>query len=161
MSVFFDNELDKPIPENYEEIVKDIIDATLDYLECPYECEINVIFTDNQGIQLINKEHRNIDSPTDVLSFPINDFLYGEGEISICNLNEEFDRLLLGDIVVSVPTMSRQAEEYGHGIERECAFLVCHGMLHLLGYDHMIEDDKKIMREMEEKIMNAIDLRRD
>lgn len=117
--------------------------------------EVNIMFTDEESIRAINNEYRQIDKSTDVLSFPINDFLYGEGEISICNLNEEFDRLLLGDIVVSVPTMSRQAEEYGHGIERECAFLVCHGMLHLLGYDHMNQKDEKQMFGYAEEILET------
>jgi len=150
----------------YKKIVTNIVDSVLksecagDILHgCIYKdlkgIEVNVIFTDDESIREINNEHRQIDRSTDVLSFPINDFMYGEGEISLCNLNDNFDRLLLGDIVVSVPTMCRQAEEYGHGIPRECAFLVCHGMLHLLGYDHMNEKDEKQMFGYAEDILEA------
>ena len=71
MSVFFENELDTEIPAHYQDIVEDIIEASLDFLKCPYECEVNVIFTDHAGIQAINKEYRDIDAPTDVLSFPM------------------------------------------------------------------------------------------
>lgn len=115
--------------------------------------EVNITFTDDESIRAINKEHREIDKSTDVLSFPINDFVNGEGEILKSNLNERFNRLLLGDIVISIPTMRRQAEEYGHGIERECAFLLCHGLLHLFGYDHMNEKDEKLMFECTEDIL--------
>lgn len=131
--------------------VNDVLMGCLD--EDLRGCEVNIIFTDDESIRAINKEHREIDKSTDVLSFPINDFLKGEGEILMSNLNERFNRLLLGDIVISIPTMRRQAEEYGHGVERECAFLLCHGLLHLFGYDHMNEKDEKLMFECTEEIL--------
>ena len=118
--------------------------------------EVNVIFTDDDSIREINKEYRNIDRSTDVLSFPINDFMYGDGEIDVFNSNEETQNLMLGDIIISVPTMKKQADEYGHGKDRECAFLVCHGMLHLLGYDHMNEEDEKQMFKHADDILNSI-----
>ena len=90
--------------------------------------EVNILFTDDQSIRNINREYREIDSSTDVLSFPINDFSYGTGEIQPYNVDENSFLLLLGDIVVSLPAMKHQAEEYGHSVERECAFLICHGM---------------------------------
>ena len=103
MSVFFENELDTEIPAHYQDIVTDIIEASLDFLKCPYECEVNVIFTDHAGIQAINKEYREIDAPTDVLSFPMIDF-ETEADFSIVEHDEAsyFDattgELLLGDI---------------------------------------------------------------
>ena len=158
MSVFFDNELDKPIPDNYEEIVRDIIDASLDYLDCPYECEINVIFTDNKGIQLINKEHRDIDSPTDVLSFPMADYDV-PGEFThleaypLDYFNQDTGELMLGDIILNIDRIASQAEDYGHTRRREIAFLTAHSMLHLAGYDHMEEEEKKVMRAKEEQVL--------
>ena len=118
--------------------------------------EVNFIFTDDDAICEINTSFRNINKSTDVLSFPINDFIYGKGEIDILNADSDTGRLLLGDIIISVPTMKRQALEYGHSVERECAFLACHGMLHLLGYDHMNEKDEKQMFGYADDILNAL-----
>ena len=123
--------------------------------------EVNFIFTDDDAICEINTSFRNINKSTDVLSFPINDFIYGKGEIDILNADSDTGRLLLGDIIISVPTMKRQALEYGHSVERECAFLACHGMLHLLGYDHMIEEEKVQMRKREEEILDILKITRD
>lgn len=158
MSVFFENELDRPTPEHYEEIVKDIIEGALDYMKCPYECEINVIFTDNEGIRQINKEHRDIDSPTDVLSFPMGDYeIPGEfehlEEYPLDYFNQDTGELMLGDIVLNVDRIASQAEEYGHTRRREIAFLTAHSMLHLAGYDHMEDDERLVMEKMQEEIL--------
>lgn len=158
MSIFFENELDNPIPSNYEDIVRDIIEEALDYLECPYECEINVIFTDNEGIRQINKEYRDIDSPTDVLSFPMGDFdIPGEFEhledSPLDYFNQDTGELMLGDIIINVDRVESQAKEYGHTKRREIAFLTAHSMLHLAGYDHMEDDERIIMEEKQEKIL--------
>lgn len=118
--------------------------------------EVNILFTDDKSIRNINREYREIDRSTDVLSFPINDFSYGTGEIQPYNVDENSFRLLLGDIVVSVPTMKHQAEEYGHSMERECAFLICHGMLHLFGYDHMNEADEQQMFGFADEILTTL-----
>lgn len=118
--------------------------------------EVNFIFTDDAGICKINNDFRNINKSTDVLSFPINDFLYGEGDIDFLNADGDTGRLILGDIIISLPTMKRQATEFGHTVERECAFLVCHGLLHLLGYDHMNEKDEKQMFSYADEILNAV-----
>lgn len=121
---------------------------------------VNVLFTDDDNIHEINSEYRGIDRPTDVLSFPINDFEYGKGQIDMQNVDEDLNMLILGDIIISVSTMKRQAEEYGHSIERECAFLTCHSMLHLFGYDHMNENDEKEMMSYTEAILDKIGLKR-
>lgn len=159
MSIFFENELNDELPNNYEQIVGDVIDAALNYISCPYECEINVLFTDNEGIHEINLEQRNIDAPTDVLSFPMieydvpGEFEWLENSID-CYFNQDSGELLLGDIVLNVDRVSSQAEEYGHTRRRELAFLTAHSMLHLFGYDHMDEDEQKNMEKMQEDILH-------
>lgn len=166
MSIFFENELDKELPSNYEHIVSEVIDAALDYAGCPYECEINVIFTDNEGIQAINKEHRGIDAPTDVLSFPMIDYsVPGEfewlEESTDYYFNQDTGELLLGDIILSVDKISSQAEEYGHTKKRELAFLTAHSMLHLFGYDHIEDDERQAMENMQEEILHTKGYTRD
>ncbi len=118
--------------------------------------EVNILFTDDGAIREINREYREIDCATDVLSFPLNDFSYGRGEILPYNVEENTLCLQLGDIVVSIPAMKRQAEEYGHSVERECAFLICHGMLHLFGYDHGNEADEQEMFGFADEILTAL-----
>ena len=160
MSVFFENELDRPTPEHYEEIVKDIIEGALDYMKCPYECEINVIFTDNEGIRQINKEHRDIDSPTDVLSFPMCEFeALGDfdnlEDNPIDYFNQASGELILGDIILNIDRIKSQAEEYGHTKRREAAFLTAHSMLHLFGYDHIDDEERIIMEQLQEEILRV------
>ena len=113
--------------------------------------EFNVIFVDAKTIQEINKEYRNIDRVTDVISFALED-----GET---NINFEFGRLL-GDIYICVDKMKQQAEEYGHSLLREQGFLTIHGLLHLLGYDHMTKEEEKVMFEKQELILNDYGLKR-
>lgn len=113
--------------------------------------EFNVIFVDAKTIQEINKEYRNIDRVTDVISFALED---GEN-----NINFEFGRLL-GDIYICVDKMKQQAEEYGHSLLREQGFLTIHGLLHLLGYDHMTKEEEKVMFEKQELILNDYGLKR-
>ena len=160
MSIFFENELDKELPCNYEDIVKDVVDASLDYAKCPYECEINVIFTDNSGIHVINLEHRGIDSPTDVLSFPMIEYeIPGEfdwlEESTDYYFNQDTGELLLGDIILNVDRIASQAEEYGHTRKRELAFLTAHSMLHLFGYDHIDDEERRTMEKMQEEILHT------
>lgn len=157
--------------DKYKDIVKNTVNTVLesqaasDICDSCISCgllgfEVNVLFTDDESIRIINKEHRNIDRSTDVLSFPLNDFSFGSGEILLYNADEDTGRLLLGDIVISVPTICYQANEYGHSVERECAFLVCHGMLHLLGYDHMNENEEKQMFGFAENILDKAGYKR-
>ncbi len=113
--------------------------------------EFNVIFVDSKTIKKINREYRNIDRVTDVISFALED---GDE-----NINFEFGRLL-GDIYICVDKMKEQAEEYGHSILREQGFLTVHGLLHLLGYDHMTKEEEKIMFEKQELILDGYGLKR-
>ncbi len=115
--------------------------------------EVNVTLVDNKKIQKINREFRDIDRPTDVLSFPL-------GENGEYDINPENNALLLGDIVISTEKAISQAKEYGHSFEREIAFLTVHSMLHLLGYDHMEEDEQKEMFEKQEEILKVMNLTR-
>ena len=117
-----------------------------------------VTLTNNNEIHEINKKFRDVDRPTDVLSFP----MYESNEIdSLRKAKQGNEEEILGDIIVSVEKVREQAEEYEHSFERELAYLVTHGMLHLLGYDHMVEEEKEIMREREEKILTDLGIVRD
>lgn len=166
MSIYFDVDDDVMVPDNYEGIVKDIIDASLDFLECPYECEVNVLFTDDDGIHEINREQRDIDAPTDVLSFPMLEF-DTEGDFSHINEEEDFNfnpdsgELMLGDIVLNVDRIAKQAQEYGHTRRRELAFLTAHSMLHLSGYDHIDDAERIVMEQKQEQILNSKGYTRD
>ncbi len=116
--------------------------------------EVNVTFVDDEGIKELNSQFRNIDRSTDVLSFPL-------GENGFYDKNPENGNLMLGDVVLSLEHAVSQAEEYGHSFNREAAYLTVHSMLHLLGYDHVNnEEEKRIMRDKEEQVMTLLDLRR-
>ncbi len=160
MTVTIEYEAEKKLPLPYEEIIREIVEASLDYEECPYEAEVNVILTDNPSIQEINREHRQIDAPTDVLSFPLvdygrpADFSHVE-EQAEDYFNPETGELMLGDIVISVDKVEEQAEKYGHSQRRELAFLVAHSMLHLCGYDHMEEEERLDMEARQRAILDT------
>ena len=112
---------------------------------------ISIILTNPKNIQEINKEHRNIDKETDVLSFP----MFEKEELE----NIKFENSeVLGDVIISIEKVKEQAEEYGHGFERELAYMVVHGFYHLMGYDHMIEEDKVLMREKEENVLEKLEI---
>lgn len=142
---------------NEEEIIKKVVSTVLELEGIKHELEIYITLTNNEEIHKINKEYRDVDRPTDVLSFP----MYEREEIP--NLREEPKsniEEILGDIIISIPKIKEQAEEYGHSYERELAYLTTHGMLHLLGYDHMIEEEKVVMREHEEKVLEKLNILR-
>lgn len=120
------------------------------------DIEVGVLWVDDAYMKTLNKEYRGKDCPTDVLSFALQEQTGEEPEM----VDDPFDEMLLGDIVISLETAHRQAEEYGHALEREVAFLVVHGMLHLLGYDHEEEHDCSEMRKEEDKILHALGISR-
>ena len=133
-------------------------------MDIPYQ--ISLLFVDNSEIKEINNETRNIDRETDVLSFPMLDFEEGKVYKDIY-VDFEFDEtfkdgeeLILGDMVLSLEKALEQSEEYGHSYEREVSYLVVHSIVHLLGYDHMVDEDKVKMRAREEEILNKLDIRR-
>lgn len=136
--------------------VKKAINAALDYQEIDFPVEISLTFTDNEKIHELNKEYRGKDAPTDVLSFP----MFENGEIEYDDESDE--PCAIGDIVISLEKAVEQAEEYGHSLERETAFLAVHSVLHLLGFDHEVsEEDDEYMKESAEEILSSIGLRRD
>lgn len=163
VTVEYETEIKLDLP--CEEIINNVVEEALDYVECPYEAEVNVLFTDNEGIREINLEMRKIDSPTDVLSFPMCDFETA-GDFSRLEespadyFNPDTGELLLGDIVISVEKVKEQAEAYGHSETRELAFLVAHSMLHLSGYDHMEEGERLEMERMQSEILERRGYRR-
>ena len=120
-------------------------------------CDVNLsmVVTDDERIRVVNREQREIDKATDVLSFPG----YEKDEWEELKVNPE-ELVYIGDIVISKEHAVAQAEEYGHSFEREFCYLLAHGMLHLMGYDHMVEEDKMVMREKEEEIMRRLNLER-
>ncbi len=126
----------------------------------PYSCQVYITLTDNQSIQEINREHREMDRPTDVLSFPLVEYIDGDPLIMPGDIDPETNQLSLGDIIISVEKADEQAQSYGHSIEREFAFLTVHGMLHLLGYDHESKQEEEVMFEKQEKVLEKMGLKR-
>ena len=155
MTVLIDNRTDYEITPETEKLFNDVIAESLRYEDFDPQCEISLSIVNNDEIQEINKQFRNIDAPTDVLSFPLLTFEEGEQ----ADVNEK-DEIMLGDIVISIEKAIAQAEEYGHGLKRELAFLTAHSMLHLMGYDHIEEDEREEMFEKQEAILNNLGIRR-
>lgn len=166
MTFCVENETDVVFDFEPEKIVEQVATQVLDTEECPYEVQINVLITDNEGIHEYNKEYRGIDKETDVLSFPNvsfekeSDFSHVE-DFQADYFDPDSGELILGDIIISVDRLKEQAENYGHSEKREFAFLVAHSMLHLCGYDHMVEDEAKRMEEKQENALQALGITRD
>ena len=121
-------------------------------------CLVSVCLTDDEGIRGVNREFRAIDRATDVLSFPFNELTPGAFDAAGCERDMESGRILLGDMMISLERCAAQGEEFGHGFEREIQYLTVHSVLHLLGYDHVDEGEKKRqMREREKMIMGDTD----
>lgn len=166
MTFYVENETDLTLPFDVEEIAGKVINQALDQEKCPYEVIVNVTLTDNEGIHTMNKEFRNVDRPTDVLSFPNVDYEKPADFSRLEDYVEDYfdpdsGELILGDIVISIEKVYEQAEEYGHSPLREYAFLIAHSMLHLMGYDHMVEDEAKVMEAKQEEILSALGIKRD
>ena len=165
MTINIDKEVEVNFEFSEEEYIEKVILASMDYVACPYEAEVNVLFTDNAGIHEMNLEYRNIDRPTDVLSFPMvsyeiaGNFDTLEEEQEEC-FHPETGELLLGDIVLSYDKIKEQANEFGHSELRELCFLVAHSMLHLFGYDHMEEEERKEMEQMQHDILTQLNILR-
>ena len=165
MTITIERESDIPLPFSEQEVAEAVISETLDYEDCPYEVQVNIILTSNDEIQQINLEQRGIDAPTDVLSFPMIEYAY-PSDFSVLETDgfDSFDpdtgELILGDIVISVDKVIEQAEKYNHGVKREYAFLIAHSMLHLFGYDHMDEVEREHMEFKQDEILNHLDITR-
>ena len=164
MTLYFEEEGELTLGIECEEIAKKVIEAALDYVGCPYEAEVNLMLTMNQQIHETNLEFRGIDRPTDVLSFPMLDY-ETPGEFDFLEkrpdcFDPETGELALGDIMISKEKVVEQAEEYGHSILREYAFLIAHSMLHLTGYDHMEEEERVVMEQKQKEIMERLNILR-
>ena len=155
LKIYFENAQDKlPLTYKMKMLIREAVETTLDFEDFQNHCEVSVTFTDNEGIHELNKKFREVDKPTDVLSFPLFDF---EGETDEPPVDEIMSNL--GDIVISLEKAKEQSEEYGHSFEREVAFLCVHSMLHLLGYDHETsEEDEVEMRSKQTEIMRIMGL---
>ncbi|SDH42821.1 probable rRNA maturation factor [Pseudobutyrivibrio sp. 49] len=165
MTILIESECEFDFDFDYEKVAKDVINTAIDHLKFPFEAEISITITDNDGIHAINKEFRGIDAPTDVLSFPMIEYpapgVFDEIENDDDLFNPETGEVILGDIVLSVPRILSQAEEYGHSVLREYAFLIAHSMLHLFGFDHMTEAEATVMEEKQREILDILKISRD
>ena len=164
MTIDFSNEQEQTFDFDFLSVARDVMEAVLDQEECPYEAQISLVLTDDDTIHSTNKEFRGIDRATDVLSFPMVYFPspadYSVLEEDDSCFHPESGELLLGDIMISVPRAVEQAREYGHSVKREYSFLIAHSMLHLLGYDHMEDEERLLMEEKQEQALKYLHIER-
>lgn len=146
--------------ETNEVLIETVLQKCFE-VECinPTSFYVCVTLTNPEIIRTMNKDYRNIDKPTDVLSFPMFEKEELEGMMAKENPNTELQEVL-GDIVISIPKVEEQAKEYGHSFERELAYMVVHGFYHIIGYDHMVEEEKEQMREKEENVLSKLEITR-
>ena len=165
MTIYLEEEIDVDLDFDYKKIAEDVINTAISHLNFPFEAEVSVTITDAAGIQTINKEFRDIDAPTDVLSFPMIDY-EDAGDFSKIEENDdlfnpETGEVILGDIVLCLDRIHSQAIEYGHSTLREYAFLIAHSMLHLFGFDHMTESEAAVMENKQREILSILNITRD
>lgn len=166
MTSYVENETAAVFAFDVKEMMELIMAEVLTKENCPYEVQVNLLITDNEGIRELNRQYRYVDAPTDVLSFPMIDF-EKEADFSIVE-NEEagyFDpesgELILGDIIISADKVEEQALKFGHSQKREFAFLTAHSLLHLCGYDHMTKEEAVVMEQKQEEILSALGITRE
>lgn len=165
MTITIEEEIKVDFGFDYQKLAKEVITYALQFEKFPYEAEVNLILTDNEAIQEMNRDFRKIDKVTDVLSFPMLDLktsgdFTGIGQDIENNFNPDTGEVMLGDIVISIPKVKEQAKAYGHSDEREFSFLIVHSILHLLGYDHMTSKEAEFMEHKQETILNKMNLTR-
>ena len=167
MTFYVENEVDADFGFNIEEVATSVAKTVLETEGCDADIEVGLTITDNDGIHELNKEFRGIDSPTDVLSFP-NVSYESAGYFSVLSgeqrddlLDPDTGKIMFGDIVINEDRVRSQADDYGHSIKREFAFLVAHSMLHLCGYDHMEEEEAKVMEKKQEDVLGKLGITRD
>ena len=166
MTSYVENETDVVFSFDVQKILEQIMDEVTGMENCPYETTVNLLITDNAGIREYNKEYRDIDKETDVLSFPNIPF---DNESNFAMVEEAeadyFDpdsgELLLGDIIISANRVEEQAREYGHSVLREFAFLTAHSMFHLCGYDHMTPEEAEVMEQKQEAVLTQLGITRE
>ena len=164
MTLLFEEEGELRLDLPCEELATKVIEAALEYENCPYEVEVNLLLTMNDEIQEMNQNFRQINRATDVLSFPMIEYeeagKFDFLEDVMDAFHPESGELMLGDIVISKEKVISQAEEYGHSVEREYAFLITHSMLHLFGYDHMEEQEAAVMEAKQREILEQMNILR-
>lgn len=160
MSILFEENTKVDFDFDYNEVATKVVLEALSYEGFNKDAQISITIVDSDEIKAINKEFRNIDKPTDVLSFPLIDFSidhnYEISEDSLDCIDPENGEVMLGDIVLCIDKIKSQALEYNHSVLREYAFLIAHSMLHLLGYDHMVENEAKDMERRQEEILKSL-----
>jgi probable rRNA maturation factor len=164
MTLIYENETDITLdlgPETEEELAGRVVETALAATGCPWEAQVNVLVTDAQSVRSLNQQFRGIDRETDVLSFPMQEYpapadFSGIDEADSDAFDPDTGELLLGDIVLNAQRVISQAEEYGHSCRREFAFLIAHSVLHLTGFDHMQEEERAQMEEMQRTVMEAL-----
>lgn len=166
MIIYLENETDIQFPFDEEQVVNQVASKVLETEKCPFDVEINVLITDGDGMKEFNSMHRGIERETDVLSFPGLDFeepgrFYIPKEELANYENPESGKIVLGDIVLCANRVLSQAEDYGHSVLREYAFLVAHSMFHLCGYDHMEQEEAAIMEQKQENILQLLQITRE
>ena len=169
MTVEFVNETETDLGLDLEAIAREVIEHALDTVGCPYEAEVSLTITGPEEVHQINKEFRGIDNTTDVLSFPMleyqtpGDFAFLEEaeEENEDLFNPETGELVLGDIVINTDRVISQAEDYGHSVKREYAFLITHSILHLCGFDHMVPEEAAVMEEWQRRILDDLKIVRE
>ncbi len=165
MSVIIEKDIEFKLEFDEEELINKIVKHISNYFNNEFVLQVNVLLTDNENIHKINKEYRNIDSETDVLSFPAIEYEI-PGDLSFIDEDDvmyfdlDTDELIFGDIILSIDRVKTQAKEYGHSEYREFAFLITHSMLHLFGFDHIEESDREIMEAHQKKIMDELEIYR-
>ncbi len=171
MTINIEYETDEKLDFDWETVIKSVVETACDYVKCPYEAEVSVTLTDNESIRQINNEYRQIDNPTDVLSFPLLNYGYPadfsflesddeDDEIVSEYFNPDSGELMLGDIIISVDKVKEQSLKYGHTDRRELAFLVAHSMMHLFGYDHMESTEAVVMEQKQEDVLSILGITR-
>lgn len=166
MTSYVENETEMTFPFDCREILESVMEEVLTSENCPYEAQVNLLITDNDGIQEYNRQFRDKDMPTDVLSFPMIPFRT-EADFSVVEEAEAdyFDpdsgELILGDIIISAERVFQQAESFGHSPKREFAFLTAHSLLHLCGYDHMVPEEAAVMEKKQEAVLEKLGITRD
>lgn len=165
MTSYVENETEFRMPFDIKEILGQIMDTVMEMEGCPYETTVNLLLTDNAGIREYNKNYRDLDQETDVLSFPnipfdkAGDFTGVEAD-EADYFDPDSGELVLGDIILSVDRILSQAQDYGHSVLREFAFLTAHSMFHLCGYDHMEEQEAAVMEKKQEDVLTRLGITR-
>lgn len=166
MTSYIENETEERFSFDVQEVTDKVMAAVLESENCPYEAQINLVITDNAGIREVNRQFRQTDRETDVLSFPNAEYpepsdFSGLEEQSADYFDPDSGELLLGDIMISAEKVKEQARLYNHSEKREFAFLVAHSMLHLCGYDHMEKAEAAVMEQKQEEILKSLGITRE